>query len=171
MKTFNFVKSVRHKSNRNFLSLSNMITFEIFQSRRCDSFNKWIAQFLTVYVNFSEINMTRFVNLSIIDKTQSISSLIFDKLRTKFMMRMWKDIDEECMSWRFLHDLWRLIWICKHWEQCLIYALNAFVNSRIYHERDIISKHASNSECSWSWSCAMTSMFWTQSDEMQSRFY
>jgi hypothetical protein len=147
-----------------------MIIFEISQSRRCDFFNNWIAQFLTVYVNFSEINITRFVNLSMIDKTQFISSFVFDSSNTKFIIIVWNEIEEECMNWRFFNDLWRLIWICKHCELFLIYALNALIKSRIYHDREIISNVISKSECFCSCSWATTNMFATQSDEIHKRF-
>ncbi len=79
MKTSSFVKRVRHKSNKNFLSLSKMIILKIPQSRRCVSFSSCIVQFSAVYDDFSEISMIRFVNLSVTDRMQFNPSFVFDR--------------------------------------------------------------------------------------------
>jgi hypothetical protein len=168
MKTSSFVKKVRHRSNKNFLFLSKIIILRISQSRRCVFFSSCIAQFSVVYVDFSEINMIRFVNLSVTNRMQFNSFFVFDRLRTKFMTIVWNDIDEEWIDCRFSHDLWRLIYIWRHCEQCRMYWRSVLISSFIYHDRDIISKQASKFECFWSW--VIVKMFDTQFDEMHKRF-
>ncbi len=108
-KYIQFSEQRTSQTDRNFRFLSDMIIFEISQFCRCDFFNKWIVEFFVIYVNFSEYNIIRFVNLSVIDKTQSISFFVFDSSSTKFIVIIWKRIEEKCMSWKFSHNLWRLI--------------------------------------------------------------
>ena len=114
---FRWLNMTVHNFDKNLRFRSNMIIFNKSQSTTFKRFNKVILHCSANYLTLFDIKMTRLKNLQMINMKMSKSSIAkSDKISIKFIVMIWKDIDEIKISWRKSYDWCFRIWKIKHFE-------------------------------------------------------